>query len=313
MGTFVGHIVPGLCLVLLGVWHMFNTIIEYSFKGRTTFTSKFWYPFNCPFFKLLKYSELILIFTFSVFAAIIQILDYPHFQFSFEFINLEHMTIFLHLALYSGFTLAGELTNSPEMLSGIVGILASSVFGQELFLLHYHSADRIGLEGHYHWLLQVIVFFTFISAVGMTSYPGSFKLSALLSVLVVLQGCWFINMGFMLWAPSFVPTGCNVNWIKHGNGIHGVVTCMTDAARVRAAAVANLQFSWILGGILTFTAFSCLKIVRESRLRSQSTAYEQLRIRGVDVNQILVDGVDVCKQVDSKDTIVSFSVNLSQI
>ncbi|OVA20694.1 Protein of unknown function DUF716 [Macleaya cordata] len=303
MGTFVGHIVPGLSLLLLGLWHTFNTIKDYSLKGKTSFSSKFWYPFNFPLLKF-KYLELIFIFTFSIFAATLQVLDFPHFQFSLECINLEHMTIFLHLAIYSGFTLAVELTNSPENLSGLVGILASSVFGQELFLLHFHSADHAGLEGHYHWLLQVIVFVSLISAVGMTSYPGSFALAILLSVSVVFQGWWFMNMGFMLWVPSFVPNGCTVNWIEHGNDIHGAITCVNDEASSRATAVANLQFSWILGGILILTSFLCLKLVGKSRLRNQSTEYEQLHSRGVDVSQILMDVVDVSKQqVHSKDTV----------
>ncbi|PRQ23347.1 hypothetical protein RchiOBHm_Chr6g0260341 [Rosa chinensis] len=40
----------------------------------------------------------------------------------------------------------------------VVGLLMASVFCLELFLLHSHSTDHVGLEEHYHWLLQLIVF-----------------------------------------------------------------------------------------------------------------------------------------------------------
>ena len=152
MGTFVGHLVPGLALTLLGLWHSINTIRAYALKGSTNFTARFWYPFNSPFSNL-KYLELIFILFFSVFAIFMQVLDFPFLRLTFELDNFEHSSIFLHLAIFAGFTLSAELTHSLGRLSGVSGILATSVFGQELFLLHFHSTDHVGLEGHYHWLL----------------------------------------------------------------------------------------------------------------------------------------------------------------
>ncbi|KAG8637632.1 hypothetical protein MANES_15G145500v8 [Manihot esculenta] len=279
MGTFIGHILPALALIFLGLWHTINTIRAYCLKGSTNFNVKFWYPFHGPLSRL-KHLELILILFFSVFAILMQLLDFPFLHLAFKLDNFEHATMFLHLAIFAGFTLCTEITHSSEILSVISGILASSVFGQELFLLHFHSTDHVGLEGHYHWLLQLSVFVSFVSALAVTSFPSSFPAALVLSISVVFQGCWFMIMGFVLWIPGFIPKGCAMQLPEASNhGIHGAVTCGSIDADLRARALANLQFSWILAGILLFTGCVCLKLAGRCTSRGQSTEYEQLCIR----------------------------------
>ncbi|XP_022762808.1 uncharacterized protein LOC111308611 isoform X4 [Durio zibethinus] len=182
------------------------------------------------------------------------------------------------------FTLSAELTQSSEILSAVPGILVTFVLGQELFLLHFHSADHVGLEGHYHWLLQLIVFVSLLAALAAIFLPTSFSTVLVLSISVVFQGCWFMNMGFMLWTPQFVPRGCVMQLAESSSdSMHGAVTCSSQEADVRARALANLQFSWILSGILIFTGFTCLKFAGKCTPRAQSTEYEQLHIKGSDV------------------------------
>ncbi|KAF5448739.1 hypothetical protein F2P56_029245 [Juglans regia] len=283
MGTFLGHLVPGLALTLLGLWHTINTIRAYFLKGPSNFTVRFWYPFDGPFSKL-KHLELIFILSFSVFAIFMQVLDYPFFRFAFRLDNFEHATMFLHLVIFAGFTLSADFTHSTEILSGVVGILAASVFGQELFLLHFHSADHVGLEGHYHWLLQLIVLVSFIAALAVTCLPTNFPAALVLSIAVVLQGCWFMIMGFMLWTPQFIPKGCAMVLAEAGSkDMVGAVTCESNEADLRAKALANLQFSWILSGILVFTGCMCLKLAGKCTPRLQSTEYEQLHSRVADL------------------------------
>ncbi|XP_043690955.1 transmembrane protein 45A [Telopea speciosissima] len=293
MGTFVGHIIPSLVLTLLGLWHTSNTIKAYILKGPTGFSSRFWYPLNPSPFKV-KHLELILIFTFSILAIVMEILDYPLFQFSFKLNDFEHATMFLHLAIYAGVTLAVELTDLQDSLSGLVSILAASVFGQELFLIHFHSADHTGLEGHYHWLLQLIVFVSLAAAIVASVSPSNFVAALVLSITVVFQGCWFMNMGFMLWVPQFIPRGCVLR--LNGDDKHGAVACEAKEATLRANALANLQFSWILAGILISTAILSLVMARRCTVRNRSIHYEKLRSKGSDVAQISME-IDCSKLV----------------
>lgn len=282
MGKFVPHLVAGLALTLLGLWHTFNNIRAYCClkDGSTKFAARFWHPFDGSLSRF-KHLEPVLIFSFSLLGIFNQIFDLPFLRYPFELDGLEHATIFLHLAIFAGFTLCAELTQSSEILSPVPGILVASVLGQELFLLHYHSADHVGLEGHYHWLLQLIVFVSLLAALAAAFLPTSFSSVLLLSISLVFQGCWFINMGFMLWTPRFVPLGCAMQLPE--NSLLGAVTCSSQEADLRARALANLQFSWILSGVLIFTGITCLKFARKCTITAQSTEYEQLQIKGGEV------------------------------
>ncbi|EYU42647.1 hypothetical protein ABFS82_14G111200 [Erythranthe guttata] len=272
MGTFVGHLVPGLALVFLGLWHTINTIRSYFLKGSNKFVLKFWYPLKTPFC-ILANLDLILVLSFSLFAILIQIFDIQNLRFSFKLDSIEHATIFLQLLIFSSFSLFTELTRLTESMSCVSGILAASVFGQELFLLHYHSTDHVGLEGHYHWLMQLIVCVSFLAALYAAASPTSFPPALILSLSVVFQGCWFINMGFVLWVPDFAPRGCD--------SLRGeAVVCGTHEADVRARALANLQFCWIFSSILIFVASMCIAFGRQCTSRRESIEYEQLSSPG---------------------------------
>ncbi|KAJ4845110.1 hypothetical protein Tsubulata_030340 [Turnera subulata] len=285
MGTFTGHIVPGLALTFLGLWHIINNIRNFCLKGSADFAAKLWYPFPGPFSKL-KHLELIFILSFSALSILSQLLDFPLFRFGFRLDSFEHATMFLHLAIFAGFTLASEITHTSSVLSGFTRMLAASIFGQELFLIHFHSTDHVGLEGHYHWLLQVIVFVSLSAAITVALLPNSFVAALVLSMSVVSQGCWFLNMGFMLWVPDLIPKGCVMQVAKASTSeMPGAVTCESPDADLRARALANLQFSWILAGISLLTGFIFIKLARSRPCssRNQSTEYEQLRTRGTEV------------------------------
>ncbi|KFK36010.1 hypothetical protein AALP_AA4G066000 [Arabis alpina] len=284
MGTFLGHFVPGLSLAFLGLWHLFNTIRYYCLKGPETFSSKFWFPFP-----KLKHLELISILFFSFLAIILLTLDFPNFNFSsFKPDNLEHASMFLHLIIFACFALFCELTLCSDLFSGLIGILSASVFAQELFLLHFHSTDHLGLEGHYHFLLQLIAFVSFSSALASASFPKSFSAALVLSVSVMFQGCWFLNMGFMLWVPGYAPRGCVSNTSTFDNKrsiVHNsAVACESPGAEVRAKALANLQFSWILSAILIITCALCFKFSGKVVLpkNRSSSEYERLSRQGSD-------------------------------
>ena len=290
MGSFVGHAVQGSALALLGLWHTIHTIRSYLVKGPANFTVRFWYQFNTPQSRL-KHLELVSILSFSVLAIFMQILGFPHFHYAFKLDNFEHATMFIHLALFAGFSLSTELTDSLDLFSGFVGILASSVFSQELFLLHFHSTDHVGLEGHYHWLLQLIVLVSLVAALAATIFPNNFNAALVLSISVIFQGCWFINMGFMLWIPAFVPEGCVMNLAKaSGHEIIGAVTCGSKEADFRARGLANLQFSWILSSILIFAGIICLKLARKCTITTNRLEYERIQTKGAAASALANEG-----------------------
>ncbi|KAG6521159.1 transmembrane protein 45A-like [Zingiber officinale] len=250
MGTLLGHVVPGLAFTMLGLWHTLNTTKSYNLNGPSTFSSTTWFPSST-----LKHLELYLLISFGLLAAVLQLLDYPRFAFSFQPNNFEHATMFLHVIIYASVALAAD-SASPSH-AGLVGALAASVFGQEFFLLHYHSADHTGLEGHYHWLLQLIVAASALATVMTTGFPGSFVATLVRSVSVLFQGVWFIVMGLVLWVPALVPKGCYA--VSSPERGRGAVACHTEEASMRAVTLANMQHSWTLAVICIFVAYLCLR------------------------------------------------------
>ncbi|XP_006659481.1 uncharacterized protein LOC102706311 [Oryza brachyantha] len=294
MGTFLGHFVPGLAFAILGMWHALNTVKTYKLKGSSGFRAAAWFPFPSPL-PGLKHLELYLLLSFSVLAIVDQLVDLPLLSFSIQPDALEHATMYLHLALYASVALAADAVASSHhgaQLGEVVAALAASVFGQELFLLRFHSADHAGLEGHYHWLLQLVVTASFVSTSATVVLPRSFAVAVVRSASVLFQGLWFIVMGFALWVPALVPRGCH-GVTSDGDAMRSAVACPTDEAARRAVVMANLQFSWVLAAVWVVTAYLCLR-VGESR----SMEYRQLQApSSSDVGALAGDGDATQKRV----------------
>ncbi|KAM1790625.1 hypothetical protein ACFX12_034670 [Malus domestica] len=85
-----------------------------------------------------------------------------------------------------------------------------------------------------------------MAAVTATCFRTNLPAALVLSISVVFQGCWFMNMGFMLWVSRFAPKGCAVHFVE-GNGC------------------------------------TCLKFAGKCIPREVSIEYEQLQSRGADV------------------------------
>lgn len=53
---------------------------------------------------------------------------------------------------------------------------------------------------------------------------------------------------------------------------------------ITAMALANMQFSWILAGVMIFTSCVCLKYARNFKPRGESAVYELLHSTGANVS-----------------------------
>ncbi|PUZ51810.1 hypothetical protein GQ55_6G220100 [Panicum hallii var. hallii] len=261
MGTFLGHFLPGLAFAILGLWHTVNTVRAYKLRGASGFRSATWFSFPSPL-RGLRRLELYLLLSFSVLAIIDQLVDLPILALCLQPDSLEHATMYLHLAVYASVALAADASGGRDAAGGVgdvVTALAASVFGQELFLLRFHSADHAGLEGHYHWLLQLAVAASLVATAASAVLPRSFAVAVVRSASVLLQGLWFVVMGFALWVPALVPSGCHA--VEQGSAAtQSAVVCATEAAARRAVVMANLQFSWVLAAVWVVTAYLCLRV-----------------------------------------------------
>ncbi|XP_050149446.1 uncharacterized protein LOC126624429 [Malus sylvestris] len=77
-----------------------------------------------------------------------------------------------------------------------------------------------------------------MAAVTATCFRTNLPAALVLSISVVFQGCWFMNMGFMLRVSRFAPKGCAVHFVEgNGDSMLGAVTCGTSKCIPRELSI----------------------------------------------------------------------------
>lgn len=277
MGTFVGHILPGAGFLLLGLWHLYNTVgahvrSPWHFKTRAWFAPR-------GGSRWLRHAELYFIMVGSLLSIAAELFICPekHQPWADDWSippehlnNFEHSTISLFLFIYALLALIVDLTQLHVPQGSLHG-LAAIALSQELLLFHFHSADHMGLEGHYHWLLQLPIAVGILILVVEIFIRNLPAIGIVRSMSLVFQGTWFIQMGFVLWTPSLLPKDCAMVVTDMSE----TVRCTTEEATHQAKALANLQFSWNLAVVILLTGalFALLSALERRRM-----AYQHLSI-----------------------------------
>nr|GLL31725.1 transmembrane protein 45A-like [Ipomoea trifida] len=266
MGTLVGHVAPGFGFFVIGLWHLLNHIRLHALALHPkAYISLPWFP--TP---RIKYLELFLIMGGCLASISMELfigperhqpLDTDGTIPSNHLHNFEHSNISLTFLIYAVFSIVLDKSSAPAKY-GLTQFLAALAFAQQLLLFHLHSADHMGVEGQYHWLLQTVIFVSLSTTLLNIPFPHSFLTGFIRSASILLQGAWFIAMGFMLWTPELIPKGCFIN-SEEG---HQVVRCHSPEDLERAKSLVNIQFSWYVIAVAVFAVaayLALLKIYRE--------------------------------------------------
>ncbi|CAL5088098.1 unnamed protein product [Urochloa decumbens] len=260
MGTMIGHVAPGAGFLLIGLWQLFSHTRLFLLRPGS-YAAPVWFPVRG-----VRYLELILIIIGTVMSILMELVIGPakHQPFdddgtipSYHLHNFEHASISLALLLFAAVAIHLDRAKAP-MRDAVSQLVAAAAFAQQLLIFHLHSADHMGVEGQYHWLLQTVIAVTLATTLLGIPYPRSFTVSLVRSASLVFQGVWFIVMGVMLWTPALIPKGCFLNF-EEG---HDVVRCRTDEALDRAKSLVNLQFSWYLTGTVVLVVLFYLQMVK---------------------------------------------------
>ncbi|KAM3397862.1 transmembrane protein 45B [Capsicum galapagoense] len=262
MGTLVGHVAPGFGFFLLGIWHLINHIRLHALHPKS-YTSLPWFPTS-----RIRYLELFLIMGACLASISMELfigpkkhqpLDIDGTIPSYHLHNFEHSNISLTFFVYALFTIIFDKVTFPlHAKYEMTQFLGAIAFGQQLLLFHLHSADHMGVEGQYHWLLQIAIFVCLSTTLLGIPFPKSFLNSFVRSYSIMFQGIWLMVMGFMLWTPKFIPKGCFINF-EEG---HKVVRCENHEALERAKSLVNIQFSWYIVGNTIFCVTLYLVLIK---------------------------------------------------
>ncbi|XP_073038957.1 uncharacterized protein [Primulina eburnea] len=249
MGGTPGHVSLGFAFIIIGLWHLFNCTKLHVLNPKS-YTTLPWFPLP-----RLKHFELISIMIVSVvfvstelFVGRTPILldgtisskNVPH---------LEHSAISMSFFVSSFLSIVLDKI-APPAQHGLVYLLQATAFSQQVLILHLHSTDHMGVEGRYHWLLQMVTFVSLITTLLAIGHPKSFLNAFARAYSVILQGIWLVVIGVMLWTPQLIPKGC---YLKSSDIGRDTVSCHGEHALERAKALVNIRFGWYMMGLTIFS------------------------------------------------------------
>lgn len=254
MGSLLGHIFPGISFIFIGVWHLFNHSKLHALRPDS-FCGHLWFP--TP---KIRYLELYLIMLGSSDLIAVELYFTPRWHRAFDtdgsipsnhLHKFEHSLIGASFFIYALFSILLDKakTHADHVRSGLVQLVGAVAFGLELLIFHFHSTDHVGVESQYHLMFQIIISISITTTLIGIAWPKSFLVSFVRSVSILFQGVWLVVTGVMLYIPTVCPKGC---YLKMEKG-HYVMHCDSDEALHRAIALVNIEFSWYVIVIVTFS------------------------------------------------------------
>ncbi|CAK7339161.1 unnamed protein product [Dovyalis caffra] len=261
MGSFIGHVLPGIGFFIIGLWHLFNHV-KLHFLQPNTYISPAWFPV-----KKRRYLELYFIMLGTSISISIELFIGPskHHPFDVDgtipsnhLRNFEHSLISMSFFVYATCAILLDKLGAKSQ-RGLTYIAGAIAFGQQLLMFHLHSSDHKGLEGQYHLLLQIVIVISLTTTLMGIGLPGSFLVSFVRSLSILFQGVWFVVMGFVLWIPRLIPKGC----LLHNDDGHKMARCATEEALHRAKSLGNILYSWLLVLLTIFAVLFYVAVVEK--------------------------------------------------
>ncbi|GAV74810.1 DUF716 domain-containing protein [Cephalotus follicularis] len=163
----------------------------------------------------------------------------------------------------------------------ILELLALFAFVEEFLLFYLQRKDTSGIENHYFDLLLVPILICIISTIlelKSSSSRSSFaKLARGLGL--ILQGTWFLQMGFSFYT-NLIVHGCTLHQKSRGNY---TVRCKGHSDYHRGRAIATLQFNCHLALLVVLSVGLYSIVAKRNGYRGDFASYRPL---GTEMQQL---------------------------
>ncbi|XP_011790064.1 PREDICTED: transmembrane protein 45B [Colobus angolensis palliatus] len=202
MANFQGHALPGSFFLIIGLCWSVKYPLKYFSHTRK----------NSPlhYYRRLEIIEAAVRTLFSVIGILAEqfVPDGPHLHLYhgnhwIKLMNWQHSTMYLFFAV-SGIVdmLTYLVSHVPLGVDRLV--MAVAVF-MEGFLFYYHVHNRPPLDQHIHSLLLYALFVGCVSISLEVILRDHIVLELFRTSLLILQGTWFWQIGFVLFPPFGAP------------------------------------------------------------------------------------------------------------
>lgn len=249
MGSFKGHVLPGSLFLVVGLWHVWSSVVRYVSQPVGSFRVCSWSPMGHG---KARHLELYFVAVGAFLDMCVELLYSTHLRWFVgpeRILNPSHMNDFEHggmllmFFLYGAVSLLSEKKMLPHLPEGVLCLLGATAFSSEYVLFYFHSTTHMGLEGYYHLLLVILIILSIASAIACALYPTSFAMDLANAISITLQGLWFYQTAFTLYGPM-MPKGCH----HEENGI----VCHSHESEIRGELLANFQFFMLVFLVLIF-------------------------------------------------------------
>ncbi|XP_047419030.1 transmembrane protein 45A isoform X2 [Sciurus carolinensis] len=206
MGSFSGHALPGTFFLIMGLWWSTKTILKYVCKKhkRTCYLSS-----KALFHRVEILEGVVVVGMALTGIAGEQFIPGGPYLTLYKEGQWNQLLAWHHCTMYFFFGLLGvanilcfTVSSLPVSLTKLM--LSNGLF-VEAFIFYNHTHGREMLDIFMHQLLFLVSFLTGLVAFLEFLIRNNVLLELLRSSLILLQGSWFWQIGFVLYPPGGGP------------------------------------------------------------------------------------------------------------
>ncbi|CAM6099258.1 unnamed protein product [Calypogeia fissa] len=268
MGWFLpSHIDQGVIFGCLGAWHIYS-ILRLYITNPDKFRCRAWFPnpgqgaWRCA--ELWTLLFIVVFFIFKQMSHATEDLA-KGVILSEHLMRFQHVSFALFFLLYICVALVNEMTSLLPLPQGVLTGTFGLGFLAELMVFHFGHHPGDNLESYVHLLIQLILAGLVTMMFMEIAYPRSILVGLSRAMLLTFKGTWFFQIGLLINAPSFMPTGCTLP----DNGDFPICPQPMDNMRAKAIQVLVLVVQAVGIVAFTFSLYAVMLATSTFRLSSK--------------------------------------------
>ncbi|KAK6913173.1 Protein of unknown function DUF716 [Dillenia turbinata] len=187
-------------------------------------------------------------------------------------IQYEVISVSFLFLLYSILSFLTHFTHLFSLPNPILNVICVFAFFEELLLFFLQRKDTSGIENRYFLLLCVPITVCIVSMILELKNPKAKFPRLACGVGLILQGTWFIQMGFSFYT-NVIAHGCSLHEKSRGNY---TLKCKGHPEYHRGRAIATLQFNCHLALMVVLIVGAYMVICKKNGYKDDFSRYKPI-------------------------------------